>query len=341
MQTIAVFVGSAFVTAFAIAFFWPKRGLFWNWRRGLLSTERVLIEDALKHLYDQEYHDLTCTLQSLAGALSISGERAAKLMARLQALGLVTATGDRFALTAEGRSYALRMIRLHRLWERYLADETGLRETEWHGKAEVLEHNMSEAQAEALAASVGNPLFDPHGDPIPTEDGELPPKKGQPLTDLNDGDLVRITHLEDEPAAVYAQLVALGLHPGMQVRVLEKTPQRLTFVADGEECIAAPVVARNITVVPLPKSQGMAGPHETLASLQIGEAGEVIGISKACRGQQRRRLMDLGIVPGTVIRAELRSPGGDPLAFNIRDALIALRRSQADMIYIKRMKEAA
>ena len=64
--------------------------------------------------------------------------------------------GEGFELTNEGRSYALRMIRVHRLWERYLADETGLAETEWHRRAEKLEHNMTEQEAEALAASAGH-----------------------------------------------------------------------------------------------------------------------------------------------------------------------------------------
>ncbi|MFQ6114938.1 MAG: metal-dependent transcriptional regulator, partial [bacterium] len=185
--------------------FWPKSGLFWKWQRGVRNTYRILIEDALKHLYGQEYKGVTCTLQSISGTLSISGNQAAKLMARLESLGLVKSQGEGFKLTFEGRSYALRMIRIHRLWERYLADETGVAETEWHRKAEKLEHNMTEEEAEALAASVGHPTYDPHGDPIPTPSGGLPPKKGLALTDLAEGELAQIIHIEDEPEAIYAQ----------------------------------------------------------------------------------------------------------------------------------------
>jgi DtxR family Mn-dependent transcriptional regulator len=319
--------------------FWPKRGLFRKWQRGIHNTQRVLIEDGLKHLYDQEYKELTCTLQSIAGTLSISGDQAAKLMARLGSLGLVKAQGEGFELTPEGRSYALRMIRIHRLWERYLADETGLAETEWHDRAEILEHNMTEKEAEALARSVGHPSYDPHGDPIPTAAGAMPPKKGQPLTNLSENEFARIIHIEDEPSAVYAQLVAEGLHPGMQIHLLEKTRQRIYFIADGEEIVLAPVMAANVTVEPLPKEQKITGPRETLASLTNGDQGEVIGISKACRGQQRRRLMDLGVVPGTIISVELRSVSGDPTAYNIRGATIALRKNQAEMIYIRRIQE--
>ncbi|MCG8606639.1 DtxR family transcriptional regulator, partial [bacterium] len=294
--------------------FWPKSGMLWKWQRGMRSTIRVLIEDALKHLYHQEYEGLKSTLQRIAGSLAISANQAAKLMARLEALGLVKAQAQGFDLTAEGRAYALRMIRIHRLWERYLADETGLSETEWHRKAERLEHNMSTKETEALAASAGYPTYDPHGDPIPTATGKLPPQKGQALTDLEVNAFGRIIHLEDEPSAIYAQLVAEGLHPGMQIRVLEKSPQRIFFVADGEEVVLAPVVAANVTVEPLPKEDLDEGPYETLQSLNVGEKGEVIGISRVCRGQQRRRIMDLGVIPGTIITADMRSAAGDPTA---------------------------
>ncbi len=336
---------SLLVTSMAIAIllliFWPATGFFWKWKQGLSDTMRILIEDALKHLYHQEYKGVKSTLQSVSGSLSISGDQAAKLMERLESLQLIESKLEGFQLTSEGRTYALRMIRIHRLWEKYLADETGLAETEWHRKAEILEHNMTDDEMEALAAYTGNPTYDPDGDPIPSPTGELPPSKGYALTDLAEGELARIIHIEDEPNAIYAQLVAQNLHPGVQIRMLEKTSQRIHFIADGEENVLAPVFATNVTVVPLPKEQKMEGPFDTLASLSINEKCEVIGLAKACRGQQRRRLMDLGIIPGTVITAEMRSAGGNPTAYIIRGATIALRKQQADLIHIRRLKEAA
>ncbi|MFB3080851.1 MAG: iron dependent repressor, metal binding and dimerization domain protein [Nitrosomonadaceae bacterium] len=319
--------------------FWPKSGIFWKWQRGMHSTQRVLIEDALKHLYDQEYKESKCTLQSIAGTLSITGDQAAKLMGRLESLGSVKSQDEGFQLTAQGRSYALRIIRIHRLWERYLADETGLSETEWHRQAEKQEHIITTAEADKLAAQMGNPSYDPHGDPIPTASGKLPPKRGKALTDLAEGEFGSIIHMEDEPSTIFAQLVAEGLHPGMQLRMLEKTPKRIYFIADDEEIVLAPVVAANVTVAPLPREHMMDGPHDSLASLSIGEKGKVISISKGCRAQQRRRLMDLGVIPGTVITAKMRSASGDPTAYDIRGATIGLRKKQAEMIYIRRMEE--
>jgi len=340
LDPITALLGAGVLSVLAYVIFWPEIGLIWRWRQGKRDTERIFIEDALKQLYDQEYKDQMSTLESLSGALGISRDHTARLLARLQALELIESRGSGFILTAAGRSYALRVIRVHRLWERYFADETGLAETDWHKQAELREHETTPEEAEALARQMGNPVRDPHGDPIPTSNGELPPRRGIPLTDLASGEMARIIHIEDEPGELYAQLVAQGLYPGMQLRVLDKSAQRLRFVAEGEEIVLAPVAATNVTVLPLPKEQEMAGPYETLNSLEIGESGVVLGIAKSCRGLQRRRLLDLGIIPGTTISAELRSASGNPTAYNIRGATIALRNEQANLIHIKR-KEAA
>lgn len=321
-------------------FLQPDKGLFWKWKRGLMSTKRILIEDALKHLYDQEYKELTSTLQSLSGALSISGDEAAELIKRLQGLRLVRIEKESLLLTIDGQKEALRMIRIHRLWERYLADETGVTETEWHTKAEILEHHTSEKDMDKLIASVGHSPYDPHGDPIPTASGKMPPQKGLPLNDLEIDEIARIIHMEDEPNAVYAQLVAEGLHPGMQVRMTDKNIHRVQFITEGEEIKLAPVVAANLTVERLKREQILEEEHRPLTSLAKGESGKVLALSTICRGQQRQRLMDLGIIPGTIISMEMSSASGDPVAFNIRGATIALRKEQASMIHIESIEEA-
>lgn len=330
------------IAAIALGFvlFWPQRGLFWQLRRGNRSTQRVLIEDALKHFYDREAKNSAGTLESLSGSLSIGQDKAAWLVESLQKMNLLKPYQHGFRLKPEGRSYALRVIRVHRLWEKFLADETGLPETEWHHEAEIREHVTSDDQAERMAAQMGNPQYDPHGDPIPSATGELPPSKGMPLTELPEEELALIVHIEDEPDILYKQLVAQGLYPGKKVQITQKSVDRIIFIADGEEIVLAPVVATNVTVEPLPKDDEMEGPYDTLDTLAVGKQATVIGISKACRGMQRRRLMDLGIVPGTHISAEMKSGSGDPTAYSIRGATIALRRQQANLIYISQ-KEAA
>ena len=312
----------------------PRKGLLVRWKRSKKNTHRVLIEDSLKHLYNCEYNGINCTLNSVAGNLSISADEAAKVVKKLEELELITSHESGISLTPEGRAYALRIIRTHRLWEKYLADETSVGEEDWHIAAEEIEHHITPAQADALAAQIGNPVFDPHGDPIPSAKGDLPVKKGNALNTLKTGEFARIIHIEDEPNAIYSQLVAAGLYPGMQVRMIESSKDRIKFLANGEEVVLAPLFAKNVTILPIKDKTTVKGKFKSLSSLSVGEKGIVLGISKRCRGQQRRRLMDLGVVPGTEIEAEMKSIGGDPVAYRIRGASIALRKNQADKIYL-------
>jgi DtxR family Mn-dependent transcriptional regulator len=282
------------------------------------------------------------TLESIAGALNTSQDETAELIATMQANDLLSVIDGEIHLTPNGRDSALHIIRAHRLWERYLAEETGFDQAEWHGQAEAFEHQLTPEQADALAMQLGNPTHDPHGDPIPTAEGELVEHGGQPLTALPLDTPGLIVHLEDEPPVVYAQLAAEDLHPGMVVRVTESVPERVRFWTNGDEHIIAPIVAGNISVVPLPEEvEEDVTECERLTCLEPGETAEVVSIISASRGAERRRFMDLGILPGTEITAEMRSPGGDPTAYIIRGALIALRKEQANMIKVRRLEVAS
>jgi len=335
---LALLIAFAFIAIFAVLF-WPTKGIYATYKKAKRSTSRVLIEDTLKHLYDYEERTVKPTLQSIAGHLSINADDTTRLVEKLQLMGLVESNQDEIQLTPQGRSYALRIIRIHRLWERYLADETSVQESEWHLKAEEKEHNISVEEAEALAAQMGNPVFDPHGDPIPTKEGEVPKRKGVTLTMLKNGEFGRIIHIEDEPHAIYIQLIAQGLYPGMQVKIINTEKSRIRFEVNGEECVLAPLFAANVHVIPIQKQEEITSEFKSLSSLRKGEKAVVVGISKACRGPQRRRLMDLGVVPGTLVIAELESIGRDPVAYNIKGATIAIRKKNADQIYIREFSQ--
>ena len=331
---------SALLIIIGLVLFWPDRGLIPRWRHARKMTERILIEDILKHIHNCEMAGQLPSVLSVAGALQIHPNLASELLSKMEASNLVRCEGGSPLLTSSGRQSALHILRAHRLWERYLADETGFAESEWHRRADQYEHQLSPEDVDTLSAQLGHPTHDPHGDPIPTAEGELVERKGSHLTEIDLDVLVRIIHIEDEPEAVYAQLVAEGLHPGMHVRVVEKTPQRVRFWANGDEHVLAPIITNNITVIPMPDEQAPLYPSgERLSRLRPGEIGKVLGMSPACRGLERRRLMDLGILPGTLIKAEYSSSAGDPTAYRIRDALIALREEQAHLIQIARIEE--
>ncbi len=330
----ALLGGIAFIFLVAVVF-WPQKGLLALVSNNRLNSRRILLEDALKYLFDCEYKGLSCRLNALAGNLHISTDRTARLLESLRHMGLITLEKDRIKLSDLGRSYALRVVRVHRIWERYLADETGTHHLEWHGLADLKEHEISPAKADLLAAQMGNPVFDPHGDPIPSISGELPEYSGKPLSDMQEGELARIAHIEDEPTAIYSQIVALGLYPGMQVYMMDVMEERLQFAVNGEECILSPLLAANITVETIVHKEPLQEKYALLSSLQPGEKAQIKGISPACRGQQRRRLMDLGIVPGADIEYAFRSAGGDPVAYLVMGALVGIRKSQSEYIFIE------
>lgn len=320
--------------------FRPKRGLVSRWQRLRQLSVRVLSEDALKHIHNMELKHQPPTLESVAGALQIGVDQAADLLADMERRELVAWQSGRTHLTSDGRAYALQIIRSHRLWERYLAEETGYHEADWHNLAERYEHTLSPETVNELAARLGHPRFDPHGDPIPTSEGQLVMQGDQPLTALELNRPARILHMEDEPDTVYAQLIAEGLYPGMLVQVTEKSHQRIRFWANGDEHLLAPIVAANISVQPLPEEElGPENIYEPLSGLKPGEQAQVKALSPRIRGAERRRMMDLGILPDTRVEAVMVSPSGDPTAYRVRGALIALRKEQADLIDITRSME--
>lgn len=315
---------------------WPRRGLVARAVRISRMTERVWREDALKQIRQMEEGARPASIDSLAGALEVGRARAMRLVERLVNQGLVQSDGGRLSLTPAGREYALRMVRTHRLLERYLADKTGVAPAEWHEEAERREHRLTPAETERLSATMGHPRYDPHGDPIPTSTGELPIRADRTLSAFPDGQAVAVVHLEDEPREPFERLLALGLRPGVRMRLLSSGPQEVHFRFDGQEHTVPRVVADQISAEPLSGDESLDElSHGTLAALRPGESAQVVRIAAACQGPPRRRLLDLGVVPGTVVTVEYASPGGDPVAYRIRGALIALRRVQADLIQVE------
>lgn len=328
-----IFLGIVVLVA---AVLWPRVGLVARLSRLKLLSERVRVEDALKHFYDCETRGVPGTLEGLAGVLEVSRGKALRILERAEALDLVTPAQAGFTLTESGRAYALRVLRTHRLLERFLADRTGTRPAEWHLQAERREHQLSPDETERLARRMGHPLYDPHGDPIPTASGQLPDLRGTPLSYVTPGTTVRVTHLEDEPVEAFQRLLDQGFTLDQVFRVMEVTRELIRYEVDGRERTLARALAGNLTVETIDDPGALDAGVITLDELAVNEAGAVVGISPACRGPQRRRLLDLGVVPGTEIRAVMRSAAGDPIAYDIRGALIALRREQAEWIRVRR-----
>lgn len=327
----------AATVAVGLLVFWPRLGLLPRLVRHRRMTDRVRLEDTLKHLFHATAGGGPASVERLAGSMEVPRDRVLALITRLQADGLARPEGHGTVLTDHGRAYALRVLRSHRLVERYLADRTGVRPSDWHDVAEEREHALTEAEVDALAARMGHPRYDPHGDPIPTAAGELPESSDLPLSALGPGEAGTVTHLEDEPREMFERLRAIGLDLGKTLVVRAVGESDLEIEVDGRSVSLPRVLAPAVSVVPQP-GRTTARPR-TLADLAKGESGSVVRISPVCTGSERRRLLDLGVVPGTEIRAEYASASGDPVAYRIRGALIALRRTQARTIEIETAEE--
>ena len=314
---------------------WPDAGLFAQMRRWRELRRRELLEDALKHIFAWEQRAQNATPESLAGGLGIPQSRVLQLITGMEAKGLVQSLAGGLRLTSKGQRLALQVVRAHRLWERYLADDAGMPMARLHQADEKAEHQLNAENLDALDAHLGHPEHDPHGDPIPRSDGSLAEVEAVVLNDWPMDQPARVVHIEDEPDVIFQQILAAGLRPGSVLRILENMPERLV-ISDGEqEHRLAHVVAANIQVAAMaPQRQRPAG-VKRLSDLAHGAEGEVVELDSLCRGFSRRRLLDLGLTVNTKIEVALENTFGDPRAFRIRGTLIALRKEQADHVWVK------
>lgn len=293
-------------------------------------------EDGLKHLLDCEEGGVVASVDSVAGALDLRRPRAAELLAGLNGRGLAAPKGDGWSLTTEGRKVAVEMVRRHRLMETYLARETSVPAEDWHRAAHVAEHRLGTVETDELADRLGNPRFDPHGDPIPTREGVMPTARRISLGEWPEGDEAVIEHLEDEPEPLYADMVRIGLHPGMVIMGLKRRPDgSMTMTGEGRTLEVPASWLGLIHVAELTDASRADAAIRRLSDLPMHSVSLVVGLSPACVGAERRRLLDLGLVPGTEIRSEFASPFGSPRSYMIRGTLIALRREQAERVLVK------
>jgi len=301
-----------------------------------VRKQKTLTEDILKQLYHVEQSNRTATITDLSGALQIRRSKILPVVEATAASGLLQSTDEALHLTDSGREYALKIVRVHRLWEKYLAEKTGFKKSDWHYIAEKMEHRLNEEDIDKLSSSLGHPMFDPHGDPIPSAKGDITPVEWMPLPAYTIDQPGKIVHIEDEPGVIYQQILAKRILIGSHIILKKSSNKEVIISSEGENHHFSPIVAANINVAPLSKEETFEENAVRLSSLAIGEAAEVVGISQECRGANRRRLLDLGILPGTSIEVDLQSPLRDPIAYRVKNTSIALRNSLADLILINK-----
>jgi DtxR family Mn-dependent transcriptional regulator len=183
------------------------------------------VEDYLKAIYRLSPHGRTASTSEIAQRLELSPASVSGMVKRLSEQGLLEHVPYKgVQLTADGRRAALRMLRRHRLIEAYLVAFLGYTWDTVHDEAERLEHAVSDALVERMAAVLGNPTVDPHGDPIPTPDGDIDEPAGVPLSDVPAGSSAVIRQVEEGQPDRLRYIASLGLRPGVRVSVVDRQP---------------------------------------------------------------------------------------------------------------------
>lgn len=183
-------------------------------------------ENYLKAIYKfmHEGNQLAGT-GALAELLGVQSASVTDMLRKLSDKGLVQYTKNRgSALTDAGRQAALAIIRKHRLWEVFLVEKLGFGWDEVHQLAEQLEHVKSDILTERLDAFLGNPSFDPHGDPIPDKEGKLPQKETIPLVAASIGQRYKISRLGDTSTEFLQYLDKSGLLIGSFIKMVQQEP---------------------------------------------------------------------------------------------------------------------
>lgn len=200
------------------------------------KPESPAIQDYLKALYLEGGDSGPVTTSQLARRLGVRDPSVTGMLSHLAAGGLVDYAPYHGArLTAGGRRQALAVVRRHRLLETYLVEALGLDWGEVHGEAEALEHVVSERLLAVIAAKLGEPTHDPHGDPIPTAELTVTETATAPLDHLAVGGKGRLVRVLDAQPELLAYLDSLGIALGDELEVLGSEPfgGPLLILADG------------------------------------------------------------------------------------------------------------
>ena len=217
-------------------------------------------QDYLKVIYDLgEWNAGPVTSTRIGEVLGQKASTVSEALKRLVQQGLIVHEAYKpIELSSTGRPLALQMVRRHRLLEMYLCECVGYSWDEVHDEAEHLEHAVSDTFVERIAALMGNPTRDPHGDPIPDKEGNVAETDpGLPLDTAQEGDVVRIVRIADRDSGLLRYLATKGIVPGVNVAVLPRPyggMMNIQLVAKREGASDAPDVKDHAVTTPAPSS---------------------------------------------------------------------------------------
>jgi DtxR family transcriptional regulator, Mn-dependent transcriptional regulator len=214
-------------------------------------TQSKSVQDFLKAVYRLQQTTDSVSTNALAEELKVKAPSVTDMAQRLVSADLVDY--ERYKgvrLTHTGEALALKIIRRHRLLELFLVKELGYELREVHREAESLEHAVSDRFIEALAAKLGDPNLDPHGDPIPAEDGSIIERDLLPLTEWPLHKAALVSRIKAESTEMLQHILDRGFKLQAQVEVLARDPfdGPITAIVDGKQRVVGHQVAESILV---------------------------------------------------------------------------------------------
>lgn len=191
------------------------------------QTLTISIQDYLKSIYELTENGESASTNALAKKLNISPPSVTGMVQKLASAKPALVEYQKHqgvTLTKEGRKAALEVIRHHRLLEAWLVQTLGYSWDEVHEEAERLEHVISEDFERRIAAAMGHPTRDPHGELIPTADLKMPSDDSLPLSALRRNQTAIIQRVKASDTDLLRYLEGLGLVPGAQIEVKDYSP---------------------------------------------------------------------------------------------------------------------
>ncbi|WP_305094737.1 metal-dependent transcriptional regulator [Prescottella sp. R16] len=184
----------------------------------------AVAQDYLKVIWTvQEWSGERVSTKLLSERIGVSASTVSEAIRKLADQGLVDHVRyGAIALTDAGRAAAVSMVRRHRLIETFLVEELGYGWDEVHDEAEILEHAVSDLMIDRIAAKLGHPERDPHGDPIPAADGSVPTPPARQLSDFEDGEAGRVARISDADPAMLRYFDSVGIALDTDIAVVER-----------------------------------------------------------------------------------------------------------------------
>ncbi len=213
------------------------------------------IQDYLKRIYEFTLSGGRASTNQLAQALGISAASVTNMVQKLSKTEPPYLTYEKHQgvkLTPFGEQAALKIIRRHRLIEIYLVEKLGYTWDEVHAEAEILEHAMSPLLEKRIDAALDHPKFDPHGDPIPDINLEIPEIEQTALSSLEIGNKGRVLRVPNEDPQVLRYLGKFGIRPGAHIKLISRTPydqtMRIKITETGNEAVIGPSLGNKISI---------------------------------------------------------------------------------------------